>query len=54
VLIAAVAMTLLAPAPLAAQTGGTCVPIGERGTREFGCFITALIGAASYAAVYME
>ena len=24
-----------------AQTGGTCVPVSERGGREFGCFITA-------------
>jgi quercetin dioxygenase-like cupin family protein len=24
-----------------AQTGGTCVPVSERGTRELGCFITA-------------
>lgn len=24
-----------------AQTGGTCVPVAERGSRELGCFITA-------------
>lgn len=24
-----------------AQTGGTCIPVSERGTRELGCFITA-------------
>src|SRR5262245_48475381 len=27
--------------PAFAQTGGTCVPVSERGTREMGCFITA-------------
>lgn len=32
---------LLAAAPLAAQTDGTCVPVAERAGREFGCFITA-------------
>jgi quercetin dioxygenase-like cupin family protein len=29
------------PAPLAAQTGGTCVPVAERGGRTLGCYITA-------------
>lgn len=32
---------VLAAAPLAAQTDGTCVPVAERAGREFGCFITA-------------
>jgi hypothetical protein len=32
---------IAAVAPVAAQTDGTCVPVGERAGREFGCFITA-------------
>ena len=32
---------LLAAAPLAAQTDGTCIPVAERAGRELGCFITA-------------
>jgi quercetin dioxygenase-like cupin family protein len=28
--------------PLAAQTGGTCVPVSERAGRALGCFITAV------------
>ena len=27
--------------PVSAQTGGTCIPVSERGAREMGCFITA-------------
>ena len=42
--LAAMALPILmsasAPASLA-QTGGTCVPVAERGAREMGCFITA-------------
>ena len=32
---------LAALQPASAQTGGTCVPVNERGGRELGCFITA-------------
>jgi quercetin dioxygenase-like cupin family protein len=42
--LAAIALLplLLAAAPTAsAQTGGTCIPVAERGARELGCFITA-------------
>jgi quercetin dioxygenase-like cupin family protein len=31
----------VAPASLAAQTDGTCIPASERAGREFGCFIVA-------------
>jgi hypothetical protein len=34
-------MAFVAIPPVLAQTGGTCIPISERGTREMGCFITA-------------
>jgi hypothetical protein len=34
-------MALAAIFPASAQTGGTCIPISERGTRAMGCFITA-------------
>jgi quercetin dioxygenase-like cupin family protein len=38
----AFATLILTAAPAAlAQTGGTCIPVGERGTLEMGCFITA-------------
>lgn len=43
-LLAAIALpTLLLAAapPVLAQTGGTCIPVSERGAREMGCFITA-------------
>jgi quercetin dioxygenase-like cupin family protein len=42
--LAAIALPslILAAAPtVLAQTGGTCIPVDERGTREMGCFITA-------------
>src|SRR6185295_8624992 len=33
---------ILGASPLVfAQTGGTCIPVSERGDREMGCFITA-------------
>lgn len=41
VFIAASALLAAAPFGAQAQTGGTCIPISERGTRELGCFITA-------------
>ena len=34
-------LTLAVALPAFAQTGGVCIPISERGTRELGCFITA-------------
>lgn len=35
------ALSLSPHAALLAQTAGTCIPVSERGGREFGCFITA-------------
>jgi hypothetical protein len=34
-------LILGAAPPVLAQTGGTCIPVNERGAREMGCFITA-------------
>jgi hypothetical protein len=39
--IALPVMTLAAIPPALGQTGGTCIPISERGMRTMGCFITA-------------
>jgi quercetin dioxygenase-like cupin family protein len=38
---ALLAVAMGSPAPLRAQTDGTCVPVAERAGRAFGCFITA-------------
>jgi hypothetical protein len=43
-LLIAIALLLLAAVatpPALSQTGGTCIPVSERGNRELGCFITA-------------
>jgi quercetin dioxygenase-like cupin family protein len=45
----AIAVGITSAAPIRAQTDGTCVPVSERASREFGCFITAreTLGALS-------